>query len=1535
MRTHLRLLVVLVCSWGERELLFWTNVVRADLDRGDDWLTSLSSVFTEGGGLDEEGDERGATDTIPRSAPLADEAEIKSGENSNTDTQRVQKSASQLEVQAKRGREDKGSAIAREGAVSSSAQPVVATSQVKKSAAARPEPPTSPPGHDPPPARSMPELVSAPVLGDDDFGAALLDVFQGGGDDLYAGSEDEEVDVEDAAPAADQEVVSAASTAPSTANEQMEAATDHQTARSGRGSKESPATPGVLAGVPVSSAPEARGAASSESSGGGGPASRTEENKLSGVASTSAAKEAATARSKDTMVKVKGTIPTAAPSGASPSAGAAAQPKGSKSSSTASTVQVAQKERTTISTTQRQQLRENHGKNKATPNAQPSTNAIIFLPTADIKLIEEQGKELAETEKELAPAYAWLVDEVLKKTTTLSPDAASLVSDYDKLIASNDKLEFATGNLLVQKVLQHEEIVKRKDQLINLAALYQPLVDDYPNGFWQGAGATAGAAAVSTSGGEGDSLVNSPELKKVVQNFAEELLKELKKINNAGTSDLGKNSAAGVSSSSSALQEGLHHKKHHELLLHQKKKLHKEKRRLSLAKVMRRDLKTELATPTIGQQRSRLKEVFASNIANPVSTSEFVKKFQTSEKLRAVFEQEFESDKENAQDLEDSSPGSGKKLLDPLRQNKSNMLILSLVLDLLDDLDTTAPGGLIDEKSKQILKFAVLRVLYGLWATVLFTIFDKSTAMPLRTKRVFWIAYLCRFKNMPDSSDAWRFLRWVTRIPYLGVEERSEGKDMKDMLAGLAIGSGTGASSASSSALQEAALAHGTKEAKAADSSSWRGQHDEQRHIKQEKETTHHSHTKREDISNQHKQQRYENQVHHHHDPKHDSYEELAESFLLKRQHKESEYVGGNYDPELASRTPTQISSSFVEQHHQKTTNKRLASFADDGPKRTDPVQRCGANCHSTDVSETPEDIVKHSVVHALLLHLKPVTNCEFDEGQGDDGSSSNENAFYAGDGDDFTNSVFYYTELLKKMAAAGNGKSKKQQLPLFPKSRTTAASSGGINSPINLDKGFDANALASQLSTAFTLLPEDTRAQLHAKLEQNAFSSENAPNGQREVDKIFPYAIELCLHDESEVASLKEVLETKRAELLSGEQLEKNASASSTTRTFRPGDAVLMCGIPTEKASYASEENQRAGSKLNNNQAQLRRWNDKEGEDGMWEVAVAAGSDAGGKTTGDSGDEKGSFPLSSSSFAEESSLLDASTGTSKKNKLDHYLVLPDFLYSVTPELEHDFADPCAVVDPARGFSELQIQQQENLVQGGEKPDEDKKAVEKEDQKNRKSDSTADSAQNPSPVKYSPTDSDAEKLEKAEQEITHLKNAHARELKRIYDDQKDQAGAGGASSSAFSGTSSAGGSKNPAVKFDPVTGDVNEGNCQPPTKDYESYAQDVETTLETGAKKAIEALETMEDLMRKFQHFADQLAEEEKKARLDMLNPKGDKQSTKSAAAFAKKQIASMRQISNVKISGSGRLPGLSCTFCMTPAVCDACPSITDFVRAS
>ncbi|CAD7955881.1 unnamed protein product [Amoebophrya sp. A120] len=1341
----------------------------------------------------------------------------------------------------------------------------------------------------------MPELVSsAPVLGDDDFGAALLDVFQAGGDDLYAGSDDEEVDAEGAAPAADHEVVSvvsqqdAASITPSTAEKRMEAAADHRAAQSSRGSKqESPATPGV-AGAPVSSAPEARGAASSESSGGGGPASRTEE-KLSGVASTSVTKEAATARSKDTIVKVKGTTLTAAPSGASPSAGAAAQPKGSKSSSTASTVQVAQKERTTISTTQRQQLRENHGKNKATPNAQPNTNAIIFLPTADIKLIEEQGKELAKTDKELTPAYAWLVDEVLKKTTTLSPDAASLVNDYDKLIASNDKLEIATGNLLVQKVLQHEEIVKRKDQLINLAALYQPLVDDYPNGFWQGAGATAGAAAVSTSGGEGDSLVNSPELRKVVQNFAEELLKDLRKINAGTSEDLGKNSAAGrASSSSSALQEGLHHKKHHELL-HQKRKLHKQKRRLSLAKVMRRDLKTELATPTIGQQRSRLKEVFASNIANPVSTSEFIKKFQTSEKLRAVFEQEFESDKENAQDLEDSSPGSGKKLLDPLRQNKSNMLILSLMLDLIDGLDTTAPGGLIDEKSKQILKFAVMRVLYGLWATVLFAIFDKSTAMPLRTKRVFWIAYLCRFKNMPDSSDAWRFLRWVTRIPYLGVEERSEGKDMKDMLAGLAIGSGTGASSASSSALQEAVLAHGTEEARTADSSSGWG-HD---HISN-------PHTRDDHISNQHKQQRHEiNQVHqHHHDPKHDSYEELAESFLLKRQHKESEYVGGNYDPELASRTPspTQISSSFVEQHHHKTTNKRLASFADDGPKRTDPVQRCGANCHSTDVSETPEDIREHSA-HALLLQLKPVTNCELDEGQTDDGSS-NENVFYAGDGDDFTNRVFYYTELLKKIAA-GNGKSKKQQLPLFPKSRTTA-SSGGINSPINnFDKqGFDANALASQLSTAFTLLPEETRTQLHAKLEQNAFSSENAPNGQREVDKIFPYAIELCLHDDSEMASLKEVLETKRAELLSGEQLDKNnASASSTTRTFRPGDAVLMCGIPTEKASYASEENQRAGSKLNNNQAQLRRWNDKEGEDGMWEVAVAAGSDAGGKT-GDSGDETGLLPLSSSSFAEESSLLDASTRTSKKNKLDHYLVLPDFLYSVTPELEHDFADPCAVVDPARGFSELQIQQQENLQgSAGEKPDEDKKADEKEDQKNRQSGSSADSVQNPSPVKYSPTDSDAEKLEKAEQEITHLKNAHARELKRIYDDQKDQAGAGGASSSAFGGTYSGGGSKNPAVKFDPTTGDVNEGNCQPPTKDYESYAQDVETTLETGAKKAIEALETMvEDLMRKFQHFADQLAEEEKKARLDMLNPKGEKQSTKSAAAFAKKQIASMRQ---------------------------------------
>ncbi len=37
--------------------------------------------------------------------------------------------------------------------------------------------------------------------------------------------------------------------------------------------------------------------------------------------------------------------------------------------------------------------------------------------------------------------------------------------------------------------------------------------------------------------------------------------------------------------------------------------------------------------------------------------------------------------------------------------------------------------------------------------------------------------------------------------------------------------------------------------------------------------------------------------------------------------------------------------------------------------------------------------------------------------------------------------------------------------------------------------------------------------------------------------------------------------------------------------------------------------------------------------------------------------------------------------------------------------------------------------------------------------------------------------------------------------------------------------------------------------------------------------------------------------------------------------------------VSNVKMSGSGRLPGLSCTFCMTPDVCEAYPSITDFVR--
>ncbi len=38
--------------------------------------------------------------------------------------------------------------------------------------------------------------------------------------------------------------------------------------------------------------------------------------------------------------------------------------------------------------------------------------------------------------------------------------------------------------------------------------------------------------------------------------------------------------------------------------------------------------------------------------------------------------------------------------------------------------------------------------------------------------------------------------------------------------------------------------------------------------------------------------------------------------------------------------------------------------------------------------------------------------------------------------------------------------------------------------------------------------------------------------------------------------------------------------------------------------------------------------------------------------------------------------------------------------------------------------------------------------------------------------------------------------------------------------------------------------------------------------------------------------------------------------------------------VSNAKMSGSGRMQGLSCTFCMTPDVCDACPSITDLVRA-
>ncbi|CAD7960072.1 unnamed protein product [Amoebophrya sp. A120] len=52
----------------------------------------------------------------------------------------------------------------------------------------------------------------------------------------------------------------------------------------------------------------------------------------------------------------------------------------------------------------------------------------------------------------------------------------------------------------------------------------------------------------------------------------------------------------------------------------------------------------------------------------------------------------------------------------------------------------------------------------------------------------------------------------------------------------------------------------------------------------------------------------------------------------------------------------------------------------------------------------------------------------------------------------------------------------------------------------------------------------------------------------------------------------------------------------------------------------------------------------------------------------------------------------------------------------------------------------------------------------------------------------------------------------------------------------------------------------------------------------------------METLMRQFTHFHDQLVEEERKARLDMLNPRDEKQSTHAAAVSAREQITRMRQ---------------------------------------